>query len=279
MPEEASNVGEAVEQVSSLLRGQPAGTPDEPTDSGLAAAPSEAPSPLEPEADPEAGAAELTPKAIAERLGITPDELFTQMRVPIDGGEPLTLEEFKADGQGLRGLKAAQNELAEERVTFENSVMQQKQTLERAIAKIPPDALTGEMIAEVQAEHETTLKRERQALLTIRPALRDPAVWNATRDLLVAHLQPYGFREIEVDAIVDHRLAKYVIDNAEREERIRKIDADSLEPEIPTKLGRPSQKPRAPSKRATTEITAKRKGSPQADKVAKVAELIGAANK
>ncbi len=279
MPEEASNVGEAVEQVSSLLRGQPAGTPDEPTDSGLAAAPSEAPSPLEPEADPEAGAAELTPKAIAERLGITPDELFTQMRVPIDGGEPLTLEEFKADGQGLRGLKAAQNELAEERVTFENSVMQQKQTLERAIAKIPPDALTGEMIAEVQAEHETTLKRERQALLTIRPALRDPAVWNATRDLLVAHLQPYGFREIEVDAIVDHRLAKYVIDNAEREKRIRELDADSLEPDKPTKLGRPSQKPRAPSKRATTEITAKRKGSAQADKVAKVAELIGAANK
>ena len=277
MPEEASNVGEAVEQVSSLLRGQPAGTPDEPTDSGLAAAPSEAPSPLEPEADPEAGATELTPKAIAERLGITPDELFTQMRVPIDGGEPLTLEEFKADGQGLRGLKAAQNELAEERVTFENSVMQQKQTLERAIAKIPPDALTGEMIAEVQAEHETTLKRERQALLTIRPALRDPAVWNATRDLLVAHLQPYGFREIEVDSIVDHRLAKYVIDNAEREKRLKEIDVDSLEPEKSTKLARPSGRPQPASKRATPE-PAKRKGSVQDDKVAKVAALIGAVN-
>ncbi len=276
MPDEASNVGEAIEQVSSLLRGEPAGKPDEPTPSGLAAVPTDAPADPEPQADPEAGAPELTPKAVAEKLGISPDELFTQMRIPVDGGEPLTLEEFKASGKGLRELTAAQNELAEEKVTFENSVMLQKQTLERAIAKIPPEALTGEMIAEVQAEHETTLKRERAALLTIRPALRDPAVWNATRDLLVAHLQPYGFREIEVDAIVDHRLAKYVIDNAEREERIRKIDADSLEPEIPTKLGRPSQKPRAPSKRATDEPAAKRKGSVQDDKVAKVAALIGA---
>ena len=279
MPEEASNVGEAIEQVSSLLRGQPAGTPDEPTESGLAAAPTEAPADPEPQADPEAGATELTPKAVAETLGITPDELFTKLRVPIDGGEPLTLEEFKAAGKGLRELTAAQHEFAEEKVAHENSVMLQKQTLERAIAKIPPESLTGEMIAEVQAEHETTLKRERAALLTIRPELRDPAKWNATRDLLVAHLQPYGFREIEVDAIVDHRLAKYVIDNAEREERIKQLDAESLEPDKPTKLGRPSQKPRALSKGAKDEPAAKRKGSDQADKVAKVAELIGAANK
>ncbi len=277
MPETQSNVGEATEKVSALLRGEPAGTPEPESDSGLAAAPTDAQPDAEPQADPVAEVAELTPKAIAERLGITPDKLFTEMLIPVDGGDPLTLEEFKADGQGLRGLKAAQHELAEEKLTFENNVMLQKQTLERAIAKIPPDALTGEMVAEVRAEHETTLKRERAALLTIRPALRDPAVWNATRDLLVAHLQPYGFREIEVDSIVDHRLAKYVIDNAEREKRLKEIDVDSLEPEKSTKLARPSGRPQPASKRATPE-PAKRKGSVQDDKVAKVAALIGAVN-
>ena len=268
MPETTPNVGEAVEQVANLLTGAP--------DSSEAAAPTDASPEAEPEAGLEVGAPELTPKAIAERLGISPDKLFTEMQIPVDGGEPLTLEEFKASGKDLRGLKAAQHELAEEKVAFENSVMTQKQTLEKAIAKIPPDALTGEMIAEVQAEHQDTIRRERAALITIRPDLKDPAKWNSTRELLVAHLQPYGFREIEVDSIVDHRLAKYVIDNAEREKRIRELDADSLEPPKPTRLARPSGPPQPTSKRAkATEAKAKR-STKRGDQVAQVAKLIGA---
>ncbi len=271
MPDEAPNVGEAVEQVASLLIGKP--------DSSVTAAPT-APEPDAPaEADPVAEAPALTPKAIAETLGISPDKLFTEMLIPVDGGEPLTLEEFKADGQGLRGLKAAQHELAEEKVQFENSVMAQKQTLQAAIAKIPPDALTGEMIAEVQSEHQDTIKRERAALITIRPDLKDPAAWNATRDLLVGHLQPYGFKPIEVDSIVDHRLAKYVIDNAEREKRLKELDADSLEPQKPTRLARPSSRPRAPSKGATETTGSKpRHTDKRSEQIAAVAKLIGAVN-
>ncbi len=271
MPDEAPNVGEAVEQVASLLIGK--------TDSSEAAAPT-APEPDAPaQADPVAEAPALTPKAIAESLGITPDKLFTEMLIPVDGGEPLTLEEFKADGQGLRGLKAAQHELAEEKVQFENSVMAQKQTLQAAIAKIPPDALTGEMIAEVQSEHQDTIKRERAALIGIRPDLKDPAVWNATRDLLVGHLQPYGFKPIEVDSIVDHRLAKYVIDNAEREKRLKELDADSLEVSKPQKLARPSSRPRAASTRATETTGDKpRHTDKRSEQIAAVAKLIGAVN-
>ncbi len=271
MPEEQANLGEAVEQVASLLTGTP--------DSSVAAAPTES----EPEAltlaDAGTEVTELTPKAIAESLGITPDKLFTEMLIPVDGGEPLTLEEFKADGQGLRGLKAAQHELAEEKVQFENSVMAQKQTLQAAIAKIPPDALTGEMIAEVQAEHQDTIKRERASLIQIRPDLKDPAVWNATRDLLIGHLQPYGFKPIEVDSIVDHRLAKYVIDNAEREKRLKELDADSLEVSKPQKLARPSPKPQPASKRATETTGDKpRKTDKRSEQIAAVAKLIGAVN-
>ena len=276
MPESASNVGESIEQVANLLRGEPAGTPEPETPSSVAAAPTtDVPSALAPPADPEAGADELTPKAIAERLGITPDKLFTGMKIPVDGGEPLTLEEFKASGKGLRELTAAQHEFAEKKVAFENSVMTQKQTLEAAIAKIPAEALTGEMIAEVRAEHQDTIKRERAALITIRPDLKDPAKWNATRDLLVTHLQPYGFKEIEVDSIVDHRLAKYVIDNAEREKRLRELDADSLEVSKPQNLARPSAQPQPASKRAKETETKVKRRTKRGDQVAQVAKLIG----
>jgi hypothetical protein len=267
MADETPNVGESVAQVANLLIGKP--------ESGGDPAPSEAPSPLAPPADADSGEPELTPKVVAERLGIKPDELFTQMRIPVDGGEPLTLEDFKANGKELRGLKAAQNELAEEKVTFENSVMLQRQTLEKTLAKIPPELLTKEMISEVQAEHAEAVDRERIQLHTIRPDLKDPAKWNATRELLITHLAPYGFHVVEVDSIIDHRLAKYVIDNAEREARIKALDADSLQPEKPSRLPRARSQPQPPSKRAPAETKVKR-GSPREDKIAKVAELIGA---
>jgi hypothetical protein len=268
MPDETPNVGESVAQVANLLIGKP-----EP-ESSVAAAPSEAPSPLAPQADPEAGASELTPKAVAERLGISADKLFTEMRIPVDGGEPLTLEEFKAAGKDLRGLKAAQSELAEEKVTFENSVMLQRQTLEKTLAKIPPELLTAEMISEVRAEQTDTVNRERTALHTIRPDLKDPAKWNATRELLITHLAPYGFHTIEIDSIIDHRLAKYVIDNAEREQRIKALDADSLQPEKPARLPKARSEPQPPSKRAPAETKVKR-ATKRGDQVAQVAKLIG----
>ncbi len=276
MPDEASNVGEAVEQVSALLTGTPGGSPDpEPPAAGAAPTEPEAPSALAPPASPEAGADELTPTAVAEKLGIKPDKFFKGLRIPIDDGEPLTLEEFKGKGKELRGLTAAQNELAEERVTFENSVMLQKQTLEKTLAKIPAELLTAEMVAEVQAEHRGTIDRERTQLHTIRPDLKDPAKWNATRELLLTHLAPYGFATIEVDSIIDHRLAKYVIDNAEREARVNKLGAESLQPE--TTGRRPSQAPAAKSRRA--QQTTGSKGSQQEQQVSQIADLIVGANK
>jgi len=274
MPEQAAqNQGEAVAQVADLLAGKPVEKPD----SGLAAAPSEAPSPTETQADPEAGAPELTPKAIAETLGLKPSELFERMRIPVDGGDPLTLEEFKASGKELRGLKAAQDELAESKVTFENNVMLQRQTLKKAMERLSPDALTPELIAHVQEEQQQHITTERAALHNVRPDLRDPAKWDQTRELLVTHLKPYGFSAIEIDSISDHRLAKYVIDNAERMQRVEKLNADGIEVETPPKLQAPSKEPARASQRAKDKPAAK-PGKPRTlqDKASEVAELLGA---
>ena len=278
MPDDAPNVGEAVEQITSLLTSDPGGSPEpDPPSSREAAPTTDVPSALAPPAIPEAGADGLTPTAVAEKLGIKPDKLFKDMRIPIDDGEPLTLEEFKGAGKELRGLKAAQHELAEEKVTFENSVMLQKQTLEKTLAKIPAELLTPEMVAEVQQEQRDTINRERTALHTIRPDLKDPAKWNATRELLVTHLAPYGFKTIEVDSIIDHRLAKYVIDNAEREQRVQALAADALQPEQPGR--KPSQKPAPTSQRAQQTTGKARSGNKQAEQVSQIADLIVGANK
>ena len=273
MPDEqAPNTGEAVEKISALLTGRPADSP-----SGREAAPSAAQPPVEPEGDEGSGEPELTPTNLAETLGLKPDELFQRFKIPLDEGEPLTLEEFKDAGKELRGLQAAQSEFAEQKVAHENSVMMQRQILQRALAKVPPQFLTEDVVSEVQQEFAGYKEGELQKLLAVRPDLKDPAKWRSTQTALVEHLTPYGFMQVEIENLHDHRMRKYVIDNAEREQRVKKLDADGIQVTETPKLQAPSGSPAKPLRRAEKPRTAKA-GVPRtnADKAAEVAVLLGA---
>ena len=270
MPAEPANVGEAVEAVAGILSGKP-------TESVVADAPTEAPPIEETGSEEDAGAPELTPAGLAKHLGLKPDELFTQFRIPVDGGDPMTLEEFKEAGKQLREVNAATEALAEQRIEHENGMMQQRQTLQRALAKIPEGSITPELIQEVQQEHATHVETQRRELIAIRPDLAEPAKWQATRILMEGHLKPYGFSAIEISGIIDHRMAKYVIDNAEREKRVKELNANGIKVEETPKLQAPSAKPARVVRRADKDKPAARSGpETNQDKAAKVAALLGA---
>jgi len=270
MPDEqAPNVGESVEKISALLVGKPEDPP-----SSREAAPSDAQPPVEPEGDEGSGEPELTPKALAETLGLKTDELFARFKIPVDDGEPLTLEEFKDKGKELRGLQAAQDEFAEQKVAHENSVMMQRQILQRALGKVPPQFLTEDVVAEVQQEHAAYVEGEMKALLAVRPDLKDPAKWRSTQEALVEHLTPYGFMAVEIQNLHDHRMRKYVIDNAEREQRVKKLNADGIQVTETPKLQAPTASPAKPLRRAEKPRAAKGPRTNQS-KAAEVAALLG----
>ena len=263
------------QQVVDLLAGKPpVETPPEPVESpgsGDITPPAAEAEPAKPVTPT------LTPTDLAERLGIKPSEFYAQLHIPVDGGEPMTLSEFKDAGKELRGLRVSQDKLAEERVAFENSTMRQRQTLQAALGKVPPGTLTPEMIEGVQAEHTQYVATERRALVEIRPDLNETGAWSTMRELLVAHLAPYGFHAIEIDGIIDHRLAKYVIDNAERQKRLAKLEAEGLRPVGKEPLAKPTRSVRRATKSEGTKAIierGKRSKRPQ-DKAAAVAELLG----
>jgi len=272
--EQAPNVGEAVDKVTDLLIGKPPSDPG--TDTPKADSPGAGDGTIEELtlAEPGTEVTELTPVILAERLGIKPADLFRDLKIPVDGGDAMTLEEFKDAGKDLRGVKQAQSDLAEQRVKFENDAMLQRQQLQSAIGKMPPNLLTDDLIREVQAEHEQHVDTERRALLAVRPDLADSGKWGGVRDLLVNHLKPYGFHAVEVDSIIDHRLAKYVIDNAEREARLIELKAsvDLDDPKLAGSKPKPAaRRPKAPDK--PTRQT--RRGRSNQDKAAEVAKLLG----
>jgi hypothetical protein len=281
MPEVPAQNKDKVDQVVNLLGGLPpepasgdaATLPDTETGDGFS---TEAGSAIQPPQGDQPGTDDLTPASLAEKLGVKPSELFTRLRIPIDGADDLTLEEFKSAGKELRSVRKARDELAEQRVTFENEVMVQRQTLDAAIAQIPAGSLTPEMIQATQAKRAANVDAERRQLFTIRPDLRDAGKWGAMRDILVAHMRPYGFSPSEVDQIVDHRAAKYVIDNAERELRIKALEKDGLAPKKRA-VADPSPKPAVKSSRRKKADAVVRgtRATTAKDKTAAVAALIG----
>ena len=273
MPDqELPNKPEAVEKIGALLAGRPetTGTRESP--------PSGDQPPSDPDGDEGSGDPELNPTSLAETLGLKPEELFTRFKIPVDEGDPLTLEEFKDAGKELRGLKAAQDEFAEQKVAHENAVMTQRQILQRALAKVPPQFLTEDVISEVQHEQAKYIEEERAKLLAVRPDLKNPAKWTSTQEAVIEHLTPYGFMQVEIENLHDHRMRKYVIDNAEREARVKKLDADGIQVEEP-KLQAPSQSPAKPVRpRADKGKKPERTKTARTnqDKAAEVAQLLGA---
>ena len=144
-----------VEQIADLLTGQePTKADAEDKPQGQQAAQAPAPE-AEPQADKEADAPELTPKAIAEQLGMTATELFRELKIPIEGGEPLTLEEVKKAGSRLREVSDVQESLEQQRIDFENEQMTQRQQMQELIGRLPPDSLTNEFVQGVLQEHQT----------------------------------------------------------------------------------------------------------------------------
>ena len=272
MPANDANVDQ-VAAVTELITGgspEPAATPG----SGDAS-PNADPGAPDTESGDQPGTDDLTPTVLAERLGMTPKALFKDLKIPVDGGDPLSLEEFKSAGKQLRDVRDAQADLAEKRVAFENETMTQRQTLQGMLAKIPGELLTDDLVAGVQVEHQAYVEGERKALFGIRPDLQDAAKYSQVRQMLIEHLAPYGFRDVEVDGIIDHRLAKYVIDNAERQIRVKELEKSAEKGGQPLSGHKP--KPAAASKRATKKTSRRNADKPRTlrDKAAEVAALLG----
>ena len=268
-----------IDQVAAVTELITAGTPEPATDPGSGdASPNADLGAPDTESGDQPGTDDLTPTVLAERLGMTPKALFKDLKIPIDGGDPLSLEEFKSAGKQLRDVRDAQSDLAEKRVAFENETMTQRQTLQGMLAKIPGELLTDDLVAGVQVEHQAYVEGERKALFGIRPDLQDAAKYSQVRSMLIEHLAPYGFRDVEVDGIIDHRLAKYVIDNAERAIRVRELEKSVEKGAQPLKGSKP--RPQPPSKRVTKKTSRRAADKPRTfrDKAAEVATLLGEQN-
>jgi hypothetical protein len=169
----------------------------------------------------------VTVRDLADHLGVKAAELYEDLQVPVgkdaDGAvQYVTLSEARAAVQKLREVEGTRQKWDDDKTTTELAFMQARRELGTVLDLIGP-AISPEVAAIVQRQDQRTLERERGLLLTALPEWKDPARLMADRDIMAAHLAPYGFSRLEVEALRDHRIARYVHDQAKRERRAKEI--------------------------------------------------------
>jgi len=253
MPEENPTASDlrpepALEAIEGILAGKKPPQPE-------AAAPEREGRESAPEGEPETAETltpdEATPEtapdlaALAEKLAMSPKELY-KVLVPLGKGEnPVTLGELKDAWQDAGKRQAEAAGLKEQRQKFELEAMSQRREIETLLAALPAEAITPELAHKARAEADRYMKRERELMLKAIPEWSDSSQLQADREQILAFIEPYGFSESDLSFVTDHRLVRMLRDMARRENeratvKDRKVTPAPARTDRPTKAQRDS---------------------------------------
>lgn len=156
---------------------------------------------------------------LAKGLGVEPGDLYDVEISLAEGREPVTLGELKDSYQDQAAHAEKVDALAERESRSTNKMMQARRQLEELVGLLP-EGIPPEMVARAEALDAEKVKTEQRLILEVIPEWGNAAQLAADSKLIRAHLLPYGFSDSEIGMIQDHRLAKYVLDQAKREQRV-----------------------------------------------------------
>ena len=166
----------------------------------------------------------ITAKSLAEKLGVDVKEVY-EMKFPYGrDGESLTLGELKDVGIRARDLDSQTTTLEQDREAHTNDKMVSRAEMQNIISLLPeiPQAL----VDQAKAQYRNVVNQERISLMETMPSWTDPAKERADRDLILENLKTYGFTEIEMDHMMDHRLVKLLNDFTRLKAKIVKPRSD-----------------------------------------------------
>ena len=171
---------------------------------------------------------DLEINAIAKHLGVDVAELYEKLLIPMpDGAEPLSVSALKDQAQNRVEHSLEVEEFHTERDAHRVEMNDARAELEQVVRLIPQEYRTPEMLAAAQQELSRTKQREQVALLDRIPEWRDETRRNADLEVIMPHIEAFGFPREMLATIVDHRLFAYVRHNALREQRLNKLLADA----------------------------------------------------
>mgnify|MGYP001823335854 CR=1 FL=1 len=199
-----------------------------------------APEPERELEEPDSETLEDVAEEVAEAIPEAVIDYDLEIPMP-DGREAMTLGQMKDRVTELERTDA-------QMIERENALMRQQDELNQllqAAGQLPP-----ELTQKAAERLEQTLATERQAMMQAIPEWSDRETYDRDRTAIVDVAKQYGFSELEIGQIVDHRVVKFMRDHArlmgERQE------AEKLPKQI-RKQSRKGTKPRQKTKRSALD--------------------------
>ena len=212
--------------------------------------------------------------SLAEKAGVSIEDLYKLEVALGDEREPVTLGDMKDRYQQIEGLDDARITLADERTTFENDILKSRAELQEVVAMLPQ--IPPEMLQKAQAQVAANIDSERQALYRVKPEWKDPATFSRVKDQIFDVVGDYGFTRGELDSVFDHRLTKLLHDFTTMRERFSEASASRKRQVDAHKQGRRkgSQKIAAKQSKQTQLNRAAAAPSHSQDKLNAVKQLL-----
>jgi hypothetical protein len=143
----------------------------------------------------------------------------------------------------LVSVKTKVSETDRARDDFFREQMVARQELDAMTAMFPAEMQTDEFRAQARQRIKTHETQETVKLLRIVPEWSDPQQASDDRRMITKHAAKYGFQAAEIGMISDHRMLKYLLDNARSElslESVKVVETPSKAMAPTSKAGRKS---------------------------------------
>ena len=191
---------------------------------------------------------------LAGTLGVELDDLYKLEISQADDGTPVTIENLKDFYAKQEDSTLREIEFEERRTRQESELLQAQEELRELMAALPENAIKPEVLQKVRAKHDAQVQLERRRTLEVIPDWQDEKTRTADIEGMAEHLQQYGYPVDHLERVADHRQIKYIRDNWQREQRIRKaLEKVRAGKPNPTSKQKPARK--APQKRPLTGVT------------------------
>lgn len=159
---------------------------------------------------------------LAGRLGVDLDDLYKLEISQAEDGTPVTIENLKDHFAKQGDFALREIEFEEHRAQQEAQLLQAQEELRELLAAMPERAIKPEVLQKVRDKHDAQMKLERKRTLDVIRDWHDEKKREADIQGMTEHLQQYGFPVDHLARVPDHRMIKYIRDNWQREQRIRK---------------------------------------------------------
>lgn len=193
--------------------------------------------------------------AVAEKLGVEVSSLYDiAIPQPGSGEDRVTL------GQ-LADMAKDSGQLELDRLEFDERVQKREADLARAqqeineiVSLLPKHAIKDDLVNAVGKKIAAAQAKERGLTLLAIPTWKDEQAEEADREAMTAHLTPYGFAANYLDSVQDHRTLKYIRDNMQRENNVKRaLEAVRRKRPDGQKPGKKAAAPKKPGKPATPQ--------------------------